>query len=76
MPHTGSPVRLADFTVRLFLPADLLGDEGRIMGTAYSSLHIVRCPGIRLLPKAKRRRWPLPRTRVDETMAPGSPSPR
>ena len=30
MPHTGNPVRLADFTVRLFLPDNILSDEDRV----------------------------------------------
>jgi hypothetical protein len=30
MPHTGAPARLADFTVRLFLPDDILADEEQV----------------------------------------------
>ncbi len=30
MPHPAAPVRLADFTVRLFLPDNILSDEDRV----------------------------------------------
>jgi hypothetical protein len=38
MPHTGNSVRLADFTVRLFLSDDILADEDQLAKKGLASI--------------------------------------